>query len=103
MIDGYWIVIMFVAMLWIQGVNCLFSEGHLLEKAGDWVNGNLPSWVYKPTIGCAMCMSSIHGTAWYLLFINRDWWLWPAFCICLCGLNFVISKFTSKERIIVEE
>lgn len=103
MITAYWIAIMFLAMFWIQGVNCLFSEGHLLEKAGDWVDEHLPEWIYKPTIGCPMCMSSIHGTLWYLLMINRDWILWPAFCICLCGVNYVISKLTNKERKIVNE
>lgn len=96
---------------WIWGVNCLFSEDHIFEKAGDWVFDNMPEWVYKPTIGCAACMSSIHGTIAYFILFDRNavylrsvyvlqWW---AFCICLCGLNFLLIKFTSKERIIKDE
>lgn len=103
MIDGYWVLIMLMSFLWIQGVNCLFSEGHLFGKVGDWLHEHVSEYLYKPTIGCPMCMSSIHGTLWYLLLINRDWFLWPAFCVCLCGLNFVISKLSSKERIIIDE
>jgi hypothetical protein len=90
---------------WIWGVNCLFSENHIFEKAGDWIHENLPEWIYKPTIGCAACMSSIHGTISYFIFAYKDFglWLWPVFCIVLCGLNFVIIKLTTKERIIVDE
>lgn len=101
MID--FLLLILCTMLWIQGFNCLFSEGHLLEKVGDWMFGNLPEVIYKPTVGCPMCMSSLHGTVAYLIFANTGIYLWPVFCICLCGLNYVISKFTTKERIIIDD
>lgn len=88
---------------WIWGVNCLFSEDHIFEKAGDLVNENLPEWIYKPTIGCAACMASVHGTISYFIFAYKDFglWLWPVFCVVLCGLNYVIIKLTSNKREIV--
>jgi len=88
---------------WIYGVNCLFSEDYILEKWGDWMEENLPKWIYKPTVGCASCMASFHGTAGYFIFVNEGFLIWPIYCVCLCGLNFVIIKLTTKERIIVEE
>jgi hypothetical protein len=101
------ILILFIlAAMWIWGVKCLFSTGHLLESAGDWIDENLPEWVYKPTIGCQACMASVHGTMWYWLIgsyvFTLDFLtmfvLWPVFCICLCGLNFVLLEAIYQEK-----
>lgn len=95
--------------LWIWGVHCLFQPDHLLEKWGDWIDDNTPDWIYKPTVGCPACMSSVHGILWFIvgLPVCFDMYmpirLLIPFLIALCGFNFVIIKFTTKERIIVEE
>jgi len=96
---------MVLTTLWIWGINCIFSEGHLLEKVGDWIDENMQEWFYKPTVGCPACMSSLHGTLAYFIFAYRDFGLlmWPVFCIALCGLNYLLIKLTSKERTLVDE
>lgn len=98
-----------IASAWIWGINCLFAEDHIFEKAGDWIDENMPEWFYKPMIGCPACMSSIHGLLWF--FIGLPLCFHDAlpirqlipFLICLCGFNYIIIKLTSKERKIIEE
>lgn len=101
------ILLITIATIWIWGVRCLFSEGHIFEVAGDWAHDNLPKWIYKPTIGCAACMSSIHGTLWYCTFGIRvlpDFGFITTliigilFCICLCGVNFILLESIYKEE-----
>jgi len=89
--------------LWIWGFHCLFSEGMSLNIVGDWLEHNYSEWITKPLFGCAPCMSSVHGTIGYFIFVNQGFATWPIYCVCLCGLNFIIVKLTSKERVIIEE
>lgn len=42
-------------------------EGHIFENLGDWAYYNLPEKVYKPLIGCPICMTPWWGTFIYLL------------------------------------
>ena len=70
---------------------------------------NLPEWVYKPTVGCAACMASVHGLLWFFIGFPIGFGeymqirLLIPFLISLCGFNFLLIKLTSKERIIVED
>lgn len=103
------IIYILITSAWIWGVNCLFSEGHLLEATGDVLWEALPEWICKPLFNCPACMSSVHGLIWFFVgipFCFNDTLpigqLIP-FLICLCGLNFLLIKFTSKERIIIED
>jgi hypothetical protein len=98
-----------IASAWIWGFNALFQEGHVFEKAGDWMDDNLPWWVNKPIWSCAACQSSVHGLLWFFIGLPLCFhdalpirMLIP-FLICLCGVNFVIIKLTTKERIIIDE
>lgn len=95
------ILLIFIASVWIWGIRCIFSEGYIFENAGRWLEDKLPIWLFKPLIGCSACMASVHGSLW--------WWVvgmviipvltpvfaiicWFIFCICLCGLNFMILE-----------
>lgn len=101
------ILLIMVACIWIWGIRCVFSEGYIFELAGDWIYKTFPSWVYKPTIGCTACMSSVHGTLWYwtagMLFLPVTGFIttiivWILFCICLCGVNFILLESIYKEE-----
>lgn len=87
-----------LSSLWIWGFNLAFQEGEILGKPGEWINRHLPEWIVKPTIGCPLCMASIHGTGWYLF----AWWgsyhfvFHILFVVCVCGLNTVIYKLTDR-------
>lgn len=101
------ILLIVIATVWIWGVKCVFSEGYLLEKAGDWWYESVPEWAYNPTIGCTACMSSVHGTLWYWTFglvllretpIGLTLIIWVLFCICLCGVNFILIESIYKDN-----
>lgn len=81
----------------------LFNEGMILGKPGEWMKLRLPEWLHKPLFSCPACMSSIYGTIGYFVGVRGDVFLWPVYCICLCGLNYLLAKLTSKELIIIDE
>jgi hypothetical protein len=106
------ILLIIVAVAWIWGIKCIFSTGHIFQKAGDWVENNLHEWVYKPTIGCQACMSSIHGTLWFwtygIVVLNAETLLskvilWIVYLLCLCGVNFMLLESIYKEPEVKEE
>ncbi len=37
----------------------------ILERVDFYLQVKLPKYLYKPLIGCAYCMVSIHGTFWH--------------------------------------
>lgn len=82
----------FITALFIWGVYCLFSDGHIFSKFGDWAYNHWPDWIYKPIIGCSACMASVWGTLAYFTAFYQGILLWVPFCICICGLNFIIIR-----------
>jgi hypothetical protein len=99
-------ILLFVATTWIWGVRCIFSEGFIFEKIGAWWESTVPEWIYKPTIGCSACMASVHGSLWYwtwgIVFLPDvtpvlTIFIWIGFCICLCGVNFILLETVYKE------
>lgn len=91
-----------LASLWIHGFHCLFAKGFLLGKVGDYLEERYSEYTTKPLFGCTMCMASVHGTLWHFAHYGSVY-TWVVFCLCLCGLNYIISKLTSKERIILDD
>lgn len=76
----------------------------ILEKVDRWaggytkfsngnkvVGGKLPAWLYKPLMGCVICMASIHGFVFYWLMVGLDWQV-ILFIICLSGSNYLLSQ-----------
>jgi|SRR5690606_24363007 len=96
------LLLMALASLWIWGIRCLFSEGYILERTGRFIERTFPSWVYYPTLGCCACMSSIHGTLWYwiggaVVLETVNFFVWPVFCVCLCGVNYLLLETIYRE------
>lgn len=92
------ILFLFIGVAWIFGIHAIFSEGFILEYAGNKIKSILPNWITDPIFGCNVCMSSIHGTLIFFLSIMAQEFsilLWPVYCVCLCGINFVINKLSN--------
>lgn len=94
--------------LGIWCINVLFQDGHILEKAGDWMELHFPEEVNKPLWMCPICQSSFWGlvgffAVQYFFDVYLTLKLLIPFIFCLCGLNTIIAKATSKERIIIDE
>lgn len=93
MIDLYWVIIICVTCAWIWGFEYTFKPGEIFGAAGAWMNEHLPSWVCKPTFACKYCMSSVHGTIMYAIFLHEYGWpLWIMFCFSLTGITSMINK-----------
>lgn len=94
--------------LGIWAIHILFQEDHLLEKQGVWLKLKLGEKWSKPVAHCPICMSSVWGLIGFFAiryFFNVDlpYKQVIPFIMCLCGLNTIISKMVSKERIIIDE
>lgn len=102
--------------LCIWAIYIIFQEDEILGKLGSKIRGPRTTegeltyreyWL-KPIFDCPKCMSSLWGFIGFFAiryFFNVDLPLKQLipFIFCQCGLNLLISKLTTKERIIVEE
>lgn len=94
--------------LGIWSVHILFQEDMIFEKQGEWITNRIGEYWSKPLINCPVCMSSLWGVIGFFAiryFFNVDLPLRQMipFMFCLCGLNTILSKLTSKERVIIDE
>lgn len=94
--------------LGIWCIHILFQPDHLLDEQGQWITNKLGKKWSKPVINCPICQSSLWGIVGFfavqwLFEVTLHIKLLIPFVFCLCGLNTIISKLTSKERIIVDE
>jgi hypothetical protein len=76
-----------------------WSRGYIQELPSG---GGIPAWVksiLKPIFACPTCMASVHGTAIFFAFVlgYLPLIMWPVWCICLCGLNFIIQNIIYPE------
>jgi hypothetical protein len=93
MIDLYFLMVMTVAFAWCWGFAFSFRKGEVLGKPGEWMRTNLYEWFTKPTFDCPFCMSSVHGSIFFWIFLN-DYpiIMWPIFVVCLTGWGAIIDK-----------
>jgi len=88
-----YILVMFLAVCWIWGFNYCFKEGEIFYPIGEWLRKHVKDYFLKPTIDCPYCMSSVHGTIIYALFIPEyGWFMWVYFCFAICGLTAILDK-----------
>lgn len=80
-----------LASLFILGIWKAADRGMILEKFDYWAADNLPDILYKPLIGCAICMSSLYGSAYYFVMIGIDWHV-LIFIPSVAGCSFLISR-----------
>jgi hypothetical protein len=90
-----WIV---VVSFWCWGFNNAFSEGHIFEKAGDWLDEHLPEKLNKPLWACPICMVSVHGSIWYFITQDFNFIQYVLFIVAISGLNTIIYKLTKKDE-----
>lgn len=96
MIDFF--VYLFIGVFWIWGINCLFSYGYIFEPIGMILERLIGSWACKPIFHCPPCMSSLHGTAIFFIFVDLHWHYSFLFVVCLTGINFIIKEYLYPEE-----
>lgn len=77
--------------LFIWGINCLFEDGFLLAGVGKVLRKTFGSIICRPLFDCPPCQSSVWGVTFYVIAYDLTWIVIP-YCICLCGLNFIIKE-----------
>jgi len=94
--NEYTILALFTAF-WCWGFHNAFKDGEVLGMPGTWLRAHLPAWVLDPTIDCPVCMASIHGTTWFLIWEPKWAFLpWIMFIVAVSGFNYVIQLITDK-------
>jgi hypothetical protein len=81
----------FICSLFIFGVWNAFNPGFVFEKIDAYLDSRLPQFLYKPLLGCVICMPSLYGTAYYLIFIDQDFGF-LVFFPAVSGLNLFLSR-----------
>lgn len=95
--------VFFLSAMWCFGFHT-FMKNLLIEAFDFDINIQwelLPRWVkvaLKPLFACPYCMASVHGTAIFFAFVlgYLPLIMWPVWCICLCGFNYLLSQFVTE-------
>lgn len=81
-----------VVSMIINAINVCFWETHIFEKIGDYVERKFPR-LYKPTIGCIICMTPWWGTLLCYVFG------WPYLSIVIAmGINVLIVRWEPEKK-----
>lgn len=92
-IDEYYLLVLVLTAAWIWGFHYTFKSGEIFGKIGDLGRKHLHQDLISPLYDCPFCMSSVHGTIFYYLFLQSyGWLLWIVFCFGLCGFSTWVDK-----------
>lgn len=85
-----------IASLWCLGFWKAFDAEMIFSRLDTDYLQKLPDWIYKPLVGCTICMASIHGGTWFIVLNGLSWWIVP-FVVCVAGLNFIFSAIIGRH------
>lgn len=91
---------MVVIALFTLGYCCTFWEGMIFAALGDYMECNMPDWIWKPLGGCYICACMWIGSGVYWLLYADSLQDWFITCVGAMGINAVISfisKIADKE------
>lgn len=92
-----------IIALFTIGYCCTFWPGMIFERAGNWLELQLPEWLWKPIGGCYVCTAFWLGSAVYWVMWHNSLHEWFITVIGAMGFNAVISEFTNKPAEIETE
>lgn len=67
------------------------NPGFIFSKVDLFLEPRLPEWLYKPLIGCVICMASFWGAAYYFYFVGFDAGV-LFFIPAVSGVNYLVLK-----------
>ena len=80
-----------VISMWICGVRIATGDGMILNGVDNYLSIKLPKWLYKPIIGCAYCMASVHGTLIHF-YLGGGLLYLPLVVVCSLVLTGILIK-----------
>lgn len=72
--------------LFVQAVNACFWEGMIFGRIGAKIETSVPDWVYKPTIGCPVCMAFWWGFLAEATLFDMNSILAPFLAMGMCAI-----------------
>lgn len=87
------------------GYCCIFWEDMIFQCIGDWMECNVPQWLWKPLGGCYICAPMWIGSIVYWILWNKpfpgggitvDVTDWIITCVGAMGVNAAISQLVDK-------
>lgn len=76
----YLFILSIINSVFITGITIASQGGYILEPIKLFLERWLPVWLYKPLIGCSICMASIWGLIFFLAGLDFFWWeIWMLF------------------------
>ena len=88
----------------INGIDLAADTDYIFHPVRVWADKHLPSWIYRPLIGCVVCMTSVYGTiswaaACVLIFKSLLFSLvgYLPFIFALAYVNLLVSNFTNND------
>lgn len=83
--------------LFVFGYCCIFWEGMIFEKVGNWLDDRLPEWLAKPLYQCFICACFWWGSLLYWLVWGGSVKEWFIVVVSAMGLNAVLSKLFRED------
>lgn len=98
------IAVTLASSMWCFGFQAIITKvvfEEILDIDLDYDWDHLDRWqklLFKPLFACPYCMASVHGSIIFFVFLLPllGFWGWIPFCVCLCGLNYVITQFFTE-------
>jgi len=88
-----------ITALWCIGLTIITSHGFIFEKVKDILENFLPTFLFKPIIGCAICMASVHSIGMYFLMgMPFAWYLLPVAMVSVSGVVAIFFYFLPEEE-----
>lgn len=92
MIDEYFLMVLAVTVFWQWGFSYAFHSDEVLGKLGDLMRKKWPEWVNKPLFDCPYCLSSVHGSILFWIFLSSyPLIMWPVFVVCCTGVSALVK------------
>jgi hypothetical protein len=91
-----------ITSLFVFGYCCIFWEGMIFDKVGNWLDERLPEWLAKPLYQCYICSCFWWGSLLYYIMWRESWLDWFVTVVAAMGLNAALSKLFAKEEITVK-
>ena len=80
---------------WVCGLRIATGEGMILNSVDTYLSIKLPKYLYKPIIGCAYCMASIHGTLIHF-YLGGSLAYLPLVVVCSVVIIGILIKIHDK-------
>jgi hypothetical protein len=78
-----------------NGLSYATNEGMILFKPHQWLERKLPTWIFKPLIGCVNCMASIWGTTLHFI-LGGSLLTWPIVIVGAIFVNGLMTELYNK-------